>query len=171
MKKKYILIKILLSVIGIILVTACVDQINMGNETLPIPTSANCSKQNNAEPFITINPVTTHTVGDVFDINGITNLGVNSKIVLNFYELRGFELAPAPNATSTPYYEYSGTSGFVNIQNGTCGTNFWSFSVNVSEFHSGRYYSINIWDESNHSVNNWTQSRFYFDELENFGGK
>jgi hypothetical protein len=56
--------------------TASVNSSTLITQVVQTP----CSPSENATPYIIINPIGNHTVGDVFEINGTTNLGVNSKI-------------------------------------------------------------------------------------------
>ncbi len=104
------------------------------------------------DPCIVINPIGSHTVGDVFEINGTTNLGADSKIFLSIYEPELMSVPPGPGYTTTPNYQYSQTSGQVKIQSGTGGVYTWSYIPNISDFRAPKYYDVYVWDGSNNSI-------------------
>jgi hypothetical protein len=126
-----------------------------------------------ATSYIIINPVINHNVGDVFEINGTTNLGVDTKILFQLSEPPQHGLAPDPkamSATKTPSYQPSGTMGYVDIQNGTGGTNFWSYKVNLSGYHRIRYY-VNVWVRGiKPLIQNWTNFRVSSDQTKILAG-
>jgi hypothetical protein len=91
----------------------------------------------NATPYIIINPIGNHTVGDVFEINGTTNLDVDAKIDVGIRE----RLSSRGDSDNP-----SGLHGRVTLQKNPCGPNFWSYSVNTSGWHYGypaplKYYA------------------------------
>jgi hypothetical protein len=113
----------------------------------------------NTTPYIIINPIGHHDTGDTFEINGTTNLGVNSKILFELWEPRLLELPPDRNITETATipYQYFSISGYVKIENGSCGENFWSYTVNLpgnhAPWHREYSVSVSVKGESNHIVN------------------
>ena len=118
----------------------------------------------NATPYIIINPISSHNVGDVFEVTGTTNLGVDTKIFLDLSE--PYLLDPGPFVTADPNYKCSGTKGYVKIQKGAGGTNIWSYPVNLSGYHNPKYYDVNIREESNHSIKNYTEFFINLDRSE-----
>ena len=114
--------------------------------------------ENNNTCCILINPVGKHRVGDVFEINGTTNLGVDSKIILELSEPWMLDLPPGTITKPTPYYQYSGTKGDVKIQKGTDGIHRWSFQVDLSGYHGSKMYDLHVKDELNRC---YDDSHFY----------
>ena len=160
------IILIFIVVVCAVFFTGCLSQNTIqnssGSNILNTPDSmlvqTQCSPEpGNATPFIIINPIGSHIAGDVFEIKGTTNLGVNSTIFFDLREPQGSELAPGSYVTPPPHYEYSGTKGYVKIQNGACGINFWSYLVNVSGYHHTKY-TVNVWKrDSKTLIQNWTE--------------
>ena len=136
--------------IGCIIFVGCTSQQSTGSTTTGTPVTTNsppiatsetvCPPSENATPYIFINPISNHTVGDVFEINGTTNLGIDSKIVLSIAETLNPGITPAD-------YRYSGTSGCVTIHRNMCGPNYWSYSVNLSGYHPYRIYWTQAYEE------------------------
>ncbi len=91
----------------------------------------------NATPYIIIKPISNHTVGDIFEINGTTNLGVDSKNVLNLHE-------QIVSSLPFDYYPISGTFGCVTIQKNQCSPNSWSYFINLSGYHPQKYW-VQVW--------------------------
>lgn len=50
------------------------------------PEQTQCPAQTDVTPWIIINPIRDHYVGDVFEINGTTNHGVNDPIKIEIYQ-------------------------------------------------------------------------------------
>jgi hypothetical protein len=139
-------------VIGFLIVAGCISPGSSGNPTAPSPSQNNSEvtlvqtqslPSNIPAPYIIINPIGTHTVGDVFEINGTTNLGTNATIHFEMAEPIGLQMAPGSNVTY-PEYIPSDLLGYVKIQNGTNGTNFWSYTVNLSGFNAPVEYTVGI---------------------------
>lgn len=170
MKKNQIVVTVVLLIIGMILIAGCIVSHSPENRTT-ISTSAiatltpqsvptQCPPESgNATPYIIINPIGNHTVGDVFEINGTTNLGVDSKIVLS---LRGLiALQASQSDTSSPY---AGPVEYVTIRQNICGPNSWSLPVNLSGFRTGYHtgdqaylkFCPTGWNEPYYSVANRT---------------
>jgi hypothetical protein len=97
----------------------------------------------NATPYIMINPIGTHHVGDVFEINGTTNLRADSRIIIEVREET--HLAIGPNDTT--YYIESESKGPIRIQKGNGPENFWSYPVNMTGFHGQRNYEASVYLE------------------------
>jgi hypothetical protein len=115
----------------------------------PIPQSVQtpCPPPGNATPYIIINPIGNHTVGDVFEINGTTSLGVNEKIKI------GIGVPPSSGGPPPRLpYNYSSITGYATLQNATCSSNFWLYSVNLSGFHAPSTYLVTVWEEPNYSA-------------------
>jgi hypothetical protein len=120
-------------------------QASAGNETITIPTTAPCSQNGISGPFIQIIPISTHFVGDVFDINGTSNLGIDNKIGIEVYEERRTAIGPYDDPDWN--YTYTDSRGYVIIQGRDCGTNFWTYQVNLTGFHGGKNYWISVFME------------------------
>ena len=159
-------------VVCILITTGCVSQNKIqntsgisANVTYSTSVQTPCPPISaNATPYIIINPISSHNVGDVFEVTGTTNLGVDTKIFLDLSE--PYLLDPGPFVTADPNYKCSGTKGYVKIQNGAYGTNIWSYPVNLSGYHNPKYYTVNVWEESNQSILNWTQFFINLDRSE-----
>jgi hypothetical protein len=76
-------------------------------------------------PFITINPIGNHTVGDVFFINGTTNLGTRERSLGLDIEWWAFN----PSGFSTPFY-----ATIASIQPEENGTSTWSAEIIPSQW-------------------------------------
>ncbi len=88
----------------------------------------------NDAPWILINPISNHVIGDVFEINGTTNLGIDEKIQIAIYGRPvpvPYPGVPAPS---------KGSYGLCTVKKGDRGINFWSYSVNTSEFNNPDYF-------------------------------
>jgi len=140
-------------VICILITSGCVSQNKTGNTsgisanvTYSTSVQTQCPPSSgNTTPYIIINSISSHNVGDAFEITGTTNLGVDTEISL---DIRGPRF-------SVPYID-TYMVGYVKIQTGSCGTNFWSYPVNLAGYNHSNYYDVNVWEESNHSVKNYT---------------
>jgi hypothetical protein len=152
MGKKHSIVIVLLLTLGIILIAGCITQTNRGNGIKPVPASATCSQQSNSEPFIIINPTAPHTVGDIFEINGTTNLDIDKKLKIAVDEARRTAVGPFDNPDLN--YIYTDSRGYVKMNNGNCGINFWSYQVNLTGFHNPNIYWVSVFQEQNHSVIN-----------------
>ena len=139
-------------VIGFFIIAGCMSPGSSGNSTSPYPSQNNSEitlvqtqslPSNITAPYIIINPIGTHAVGDVFEINGTTNLGTNATVRFELWEPIGLQMAPDSNVTY-PEYTYTDTEGYVKIQNGTNGSNFWSYTVNLSGFNAPVRYSVSV---------------------------
>jgi hypothetical protein len=109
----------------------------------------------NATPYIIIHSIGYHNIGDVFEINGTTNLSADSRIIIEVREET--HLAIGPNDTT--YYVESESKGPVRIQKGSGPENFWSYSVNMTGFHGQRNYEATVYIEQGtypHSVINYS---------------
>jgi len=83
------------------------------------------------EPWIAIDPVANHTVGDTFTVTGSTNLAVGDTLV--------YDMSHASFNPTVPGGEpESGAAGTTTVRTGT-GTNEWSFEVNTTRFHAEPY--------------------------------
>ncbi len=150
MKKYQVIVLVLLLIVESIIIAGCVTpNILKNTTTLPTqcpPTSAN------ATSYIIINPIGNHIVGDVFEINGTTNLDVNSTIKIG--------IGVPPSSGGSPpriSYYYSTITGYATLQNATCGSNSWLYSVNLSGFHAPIKYLLTVWEEPNYSATNTTR--------------
>jgi hypothetical protein len=117
------------------------------------PNTTTICPAKNTTSYIILNPVnTTHYVGEVFEINGTTNFDIDKKIKLTFDEPRFG--GPFPGII---HYNFTDSEGYVKIYRGDCGVNYWSYTVNLSGFHT-KPYIINIYDEPNFTIKNYSES-------------
>lgn len=138
---------IIFLLISCIFLTGCISQPGTGNQTsftqIPetpptIGPSGTICPTMNGSPYIIINPIGNHTVGAVFEINGTTNLDMDSRIVLMVSQPPSTGLGPANG-------QYFLITGYVNLQKSTCGQNSWSYPVkNISGYHDSydNYHTI-----------------------------
>ncbi len=110
--------------------------------------------QANETPYIIINPISTHSVGDVFEINGTTNLGVDDKIKIDISELR--MTGTGPYSMPDLYYNYSDSRSYVTMKRGDCGENSWSYRANLTGFHSRTVYDVKVYSEQNRTIINYS---------------
>jgi hypothetical protein len=158
MGKKHSIFIVLLLTLGIILIAGCITQTNRGNGIKPFPASATCSQQSNSEPFIIINPIAPHTVGEIFEINGTTNLDIDKKLNISVDEDRR-NTAVGPYDIPDWNYTYTDSRGYVTMNGGDCGINSWSYRVNLTEFHGQTLYGVNVESEQNRTIINYS---FFF---------
>jgi hypothetical protein len=91
----------------------------------------------NDKPYIIINPISNHFLGDVFEINGTTNIGVGEKL---HYSVSSFPIViviPVPTGCSVCSGEryIPGTEiaqGDISIAKDECNRQKWSFWLNTS---------------------------------------
>jgi len=127
-------------VICILITTGCVSQNKTGNTsdisantTNPTLVQPLCPPISaNATPYIIINPIGDHRVGDIFEINGTTNIGADEKIHI---QISGPMLS-GPHGSVRPENAFLNIEGFVETQPGTCGTTKWSYSVKLPQPYS-----------------------------------
>jgi hypothetical protein len=140
--------------ICVLTVTGCISQPGTGNRTDNIsvnvttftpfitPVQIQCLPQKNTTPWIIINPVSDHYVGDLFEINGTTNLGVNNAIKIEIYQSHFYTEAKYLPHIYTNLWEN------VTVHGGYCGTNKWLFSTNTSSLLPDEYFvdvtSVNL---------------------------
>jgi hypothetical protein len=106
-----------------------------------------------AEPYIMIDPIGNHVIGDIFFINGTTNLPVSQNLMMDIvsykYIMRPHmknELSPGPHA--------SASMKGIPISSAFPGTNRWSANVTdaVKELESGDYL-VQVDSQINESCN------------------
>jgi len=128
-------------VVCILITTGCVSQNKTGNtsgisanatdptlvQTLCPPIPAN------ATPYIIINPIGDHRIGDIFEINGTTNLGADKKIHI---QISGPMFGGPHGSVRPDNFTFLNIGDFVETQPGTCGTTKWSYSVKLPNPHS-----------------------------------
>jgi len=145
-------------IVCILTTTGCVSQNKTGNtsgisanatdptlvQTLCPPIPANTT------PYIIINPIGDHRVGDTFEINGTTNLGADEKIHI---QISGPMFGGPHGSVRPDNFTFLNTGGFVETQQGTCGTTKWSYSVKLPEPHSN---TVAVF-VGNFTVNNQTE--------------
>jgi hypothetical protein len=145
-----------------LLAAGCINQLDFKNNTSNSTTIVTQSSpitqtdktqcpplSGNTTPYIIINPVNNHIVGDVFEINGTTNFRVTNSVKIDIYQSH-FSTEPQ----NSPH-RYTGLSKNVTIQDDNCGVNRWSFLANTSNLLPDEYIvdvtSVNPFVK-NHSV-------------------
>ncbi len=86
-------------------------------------------------PYITINPIGDHRVGDTFTITGETNLAVDDNVLFTIYSS---SFVPT-DTNKTEDDEFSGASGTVAVTPGSHRLNQVSFDVDASTFEPDEY--------------------------------
>lgn len=104
----------------------------------------NAPSQADITPWIMVNPFPDHHIGDVFEINGTTNLGTN-------YDL-SFWISRQPIRTFIPSQNYEMRGNFSTIPFGY-NESKWSFPINTSDLGVG-YYDIIVYSE-NLTISDW----------------
>jgi hypothetical protein len=153
--------------VAVLLAAGCVGQAGDGkNQTMitspalqespiyPIVTptvATSCIPEKNTTPWIRVNPISNHHVGDVFTISGTTNIDPGSVISIAIFQ-SSFNRCPkiAPEC-----YNYTSIQSSVKVIEGNCGINNWSFPVNLSGIHPN-YYSVNV-DSEKWKIHNITE--------------
>ena len=102
------------------------------------PADNSCRPVENRTPYIIINPVSDHHIGDVFEINGTTNLGTDKKI--HFFIFRSYQ--PGEIQPRVPYPYSSGLVKFCNDNSESCDTNKSCISANLSGANPAQYRVI-----------------------------
>lgn len=108
----------------------------------------------NETPYIIINPISTHIVGDVFEINGTTNLGVNDRLMIAINEERPTAVGPFDNPEV--YHKFIDSLDYVIMNRDNCGINSWSYQVNLTGFHSRTVYDVKVYSEQNRTIINYS---------------
>ena len=106
--------------------------------------------------FITIDPIGNHTVGEVFFINGTTNLPVSENLSMDIIEYYWFERPKSKNDPDhPPHGEYAYNIPVISIGSTTPGTNRWSVNVTdtVKKLVSGEYIVWVLYSHKNISCN------------------
>jgi hypothetical protein len=134
---------ILSLIAGILILSGCLSQPQFENRTrnasvsdpiiTPVvtPIQIQCPVQKNEIPWIIINPVSDHYVGEVFDINGTTSLGAGENISIDIIQSY---FSPKGQDYFTGFHRNS------EIIEGDCGVNRWTILVNLSEFIPFEYF-------------------------------
>jgi PGF-CTERM protein len=86
-----------------------------------------------AVPYINVEPVGDHAVGDKFTVTGDTNLAVGDNVLVQIYSS---SFQPTQKTQSG---EFSGATGTVQVVAGTTGANQATFSVDTSTFKPDEY--------------------------------
>jgi hypothetical protein len=160
----YAAVALVLVMAAVLLAAGCVNQTTtIKNQTvqtvttitngptikiMPVTTIlTKCPVSANESHWIIINPISNFTLGDVFKINGTTNLGESEKI--HYYVYSAFIPTP-PNVPEPNYYV---TNGDAQIVKNDCKEKVWSFTLDSNNFTTwSEVFYVNIW------TNNWTSS-------------
>jgi hypothetical protein len=137
-----------------ILCTGCVSAPEKNNVTISIPaipamvspsltaaTPAICPlREGNNSPWILINPVADHVVGDPFVINGTTSLAPGTTLSV-------FVVQSQTMANKRRPETYTNVRGSATVLQGNCTANTWTFSENLTTL-MPFYYSIYVTAEN-----------------------
>ena len=123
---------------------------------VPVANAENVNITPVATAFITIDPIGNHTIGDVFFINGTTNLPVSENLTL---EIRDYawtwrlHMKNEPDVPPPGFYAYL---PHVAIIPDIDGINQWSVNVtDASKSLVARRYEAVIFSEANNTCNRW----------------
>ena len=177
MKKRDFLVLIMCSMV--ILVSGCINSIKTTEAATTAPTATTSYSTHMATPtpigyeFIIVDPIGNHTAGDVFFINGTTNLPVTRNLTLYIgpdcilhHGIGWWTLEPEPLNIST-----------ISIVSGTSGTNHWSYNATDAAYHNFGWEIFNCsspsqclkcqhWFVYTYENDNYTEN---YDDLNNFG--
>ena len=138
---------LLFFIAGILVSAGCLSQLVTENRTrdssvsaliiTPVvtPVQIQCPPQKNMTPWISINPVSDHYVGDVFEINGTTNFGSDDNLNTTIIQ-SSFSRCPR---IYSDCYRYTSIQSTIIVQDGDCEKNNWTYSANLSGFKPERY--------------------------------
>jgi hypothetical protein len=117
--------------------------------TTQIPVNITATVAAVETPFITIDPIGNHSIGDVFFINGTTNLPVGENLSMTITELYANNHTEAQFAPEYPngneFFDIINNIPITSVASGTSGTNYWS--ENVTDIFKGidsDNYSIGV---------------------------
>jgi len=103
--------------------------------------AADISSTSVTNPYITIDPIGNHTIGEVFFINGTTNLPVKEKLTMDIVSYK-YIMRPHMKHELGPSPRESAHMPVISISLTLRGTNRWSVNVTdiVKELLSGEYF-------------------------------
>jgi hypothetical protein len=131
-----------LFIIAVVLSVGCMGQTGDGKSAgniishvpttaaIPIPTPIDPYKVSQEGYWIKIDPISDKQVGDIFIVTSTTNVSVGEEILVQVYSPKFF-----PGGQQ----EFSGTTGNVEVIQGSNGINTISFFVNTSAFRPNEY--------------------------------
>jgi len=92
------------------------------------------SPSGNGEPFILINPISHHYIGDTITFDGVTSLPAGETISLVIIEAIYHSCPMSQIADDNPVRHcHSGLRDTVVVSSGNCGIDTWSWEVNTSQ--------------------------------------
>jgi hypothetical protein len=101
----------------------------MLHEPIATPAESNKPVRHDDGLWITIDPVSDHTIGDKFNITGTTNLPAGEKILVEIISSR---YKPGSQCQCSDFGY--GATGTIQITEGSNGMNRWVFMVDTSYF-------------------------------------
>lgn len=108
------------------------------SETNPVQTQ--CPSSTNVTPWAIINPISIHFIGDLFKIEGTTNLDIDKKVILSIKEGQ-------PNRGPSYTGQFTkDISEYIKIEGDNCGNNSWVYPINLSKEYG--YYSLHNYEVS-----------------------
>jgi len=136
------------------------------NTVVPTPTHPIV----NSSLYITLNPVGIHHIGDVFEINGTTNLPVGSVIKIHIYA-QNIHTMPTGYPQTVTLAPTPAFDGIATIRKGNRGVNIWSFQANISGLDANvrSIADLIALDPNNYTING-TDMGVFLPEIENLSG-
>jgi len=103
----------------------------------PVQLSEDCNRtipSGNGEPFILINPISHHYIGDTITFDGVTSLPAGETISLVIFEAVYHSCPKSQIAIDDSVRHcHSGLRDTVVVSSGNCGIGTWSWEVNTSQ--------------------------------------
>jgi hypothetical protein len=145
---------IILVLAGILVMcTGCVSTPEKSNVPVSIPvtpapatpsltdaTSATCPPAGNSSPWILLDPVADHVVGDPFMLTGTTSLAPGTILSVSVVQSQTMANKRRPET-------YTDVRGSATVRQGNCTANTWTFSENLTTL-MPFYYSIYVTAEN-----------------------
>lgn len=98
-------------------------------------TPTTCPTSGNITPWIRLDPVVDHIVGENFSITGTTNLNIGERLSVSIS-------AWQPRANKKSSYDFFKVNGDAIVATGNCSMNTWSFSDNLTTLRPASYIII-----------------------------
>ena len=159
--KRFIFFSVFIAAVIIILIVPTVSA-----EDIPSVTDLNnyannmspTSTESSTGPFITFDPIGNHTIGDVFFINGTTNLPVSENLtmeIVDFWWFFGRKTKSAPEHPGPDAYQSKSNIPVISEASATPGLNPWAsrnrWFVNVTDIGkelNGAVYLVEVFSPS-----------------------
>jgi hypothetical protein len=180
MTRIYTKILIFFCIVCVLITTGCISQNPTSNSSgssgmntpvlTVVPTPTPTHPIVNSSLYITLNPVGTHHIGDVFEINGTTNLPADSVIKIHIFS-QNIHTMPTGYPQTMTLAPTPAFDGIATIMKGNRGENTWSFEANISGLDANvrSFAGLSASDPSNYVINE-TDIGVFLPEVENLSG-